>query len=47
MGQAAVGAGDHNGVEGHLIRAKAQHVVLESGGDFPLGHAGADKPDDL
>ena len=42
MGQAPVGAGDYDGVEGHVRRAVAQHQILKPGGDFLFRHAGAD-----
>ena len=47
VGQAAVGAGNHDGVEAHLLRTEAEHIVLELGRDLLLGHAGLDKLQDL
>ena len=43
VGQASVGAGHHNGLEGHALGAEAQHVVLQFGGDLLLRHAGPDE----
>jgi hypothetical protein len=44
VGQAAVGAGDHDGVEGHVLRAVVKHQVLQPGGDLLFRDAGADLP---
>ncbi len=43
MGPGAVGAGGHNGVEGHLLAPPAEQLIDQPGGDLPLGHAGADE----
>ena len=42
VGQAAVGAGHHNGVEGLVLRPVVEHEILEPGGDLLLRDAGAD-----
>ncbi len=42
VGQAAVGAGDHDGVEGHVLRSVVEHQILEPGGDLLLRDAGTD-----
>ena len=42
VGETAVGAGDHNGVKGLVLRAVVQHPVEQQRGDLPLRHAGAD-----
>ena len=42
MGQAAVGAGHHNGVEGHVRGAVVEHQILEPGGDLLFRNAGTD-----
>ena len=47
MGQAAVWPGHHNGVKGHLLRPKAEHVILELGCDLLLGESGPDKAQNL
>ena len=43
VGPGAVGAGGHDGVEGHLLAPPAHHLVHQPGGDLPLGEAGADE----
>ena len=42
VGLAGVLAGDDDGVKGIALAAKAEHAVDQLGGDFLLGHAGAD-----
>ncbi len=43
MGHTAVYAADHDGLEAHLLRAVAEHPVLQIGGDLLLRHAGLDE----
>ena len=43
MGHAAVNAADHDRLETHLLRAVAQHPVLEESGNLLLRHAGLDE----
>ena len=47
MGHAGLGARDHDGVEGIALAAVSQHAVDQLRGDLALGHAGADKGQDL
>ena len=47
VGQAPVGAGHHDGVEGHVLRPVVEHEILEPGGDLLLRDAGADLVQDL
>ena len=41
VGEAAVGAGDYDGIKGHVLCTVVEHQILEPGGDLPLCHAGA------
>ena len=42
MGQAAVGAGDHDGVKGFVLGTVVQHQIEDAGGDLLFRDAGTD-----
>ena len=42
VGQAAVGAGDHDGVKGLVLRAVVQHFIEQQCGNFLFRNAGTD-----
>lgn len=42
VGETAVGAGDHNGVKGLVLRAVVQHFIEQQCGNFLFRNAGTD-----
>ena len=47
VGQASVGAGHHDGIEGLVLRPVVEHEILEPGGDLLLRDAGPDLVQDI
>ena len=47
VGKAAIGAGDHDGVKGHVLRPEMEHQILQPCSDLLLRNAGPDLLQDL